>query len=56
MILALLSVSTGVFDYTAAIISYCLVGVAVFSGDYDDMSVSELSAAISKVNHHSYTF
>ena len=43
------SVSTGIFDYTAAIISYCLVGAAVFSGEYDGMSVSQLSATISKV-------
>ena len=47
-------VSTGIFDYTAAIISYCLVGVAVFSGHYDDMSVSAVSAAISKVCTCSY--
>lgn len=39
----------GIFDYTAAIISYGLVGVAVFSGKYDDRSVSSVSAAISKV-------
>jgi ATP-binding cassette subfamily D (ALD) protein 4 len=43
-----LNFSTGLFDYTAATISYCLVGVAVFSGDYDGLSVSQLSAAISK--------
>ena len=43
-------VSTGIFDYTAAIISYCLVGVAIFTQEYDNLSVSELSATISKVS------
>lgn len=42
-------VSTSIFDYTAAIISYCLIGEAIFTGDYDEMSVSQLSATISKV-------
>ncbi|CAI7997277.1 Lysosomal cobalamin transporter ABCD4, partial [Geodia barretti] len=43
-----LNFSTGIFDYTAAIISYCLVGISIFTEDYDNLSVSELSAAISK--------
>ena len=42
--------STGVFDYAGAIISYCLVGVAIFSGKYNSLDLSALSAVISKVH------
>ena len=37
------------FDYVSTIISYLLVGVAIFSGMYDSYSPAQLASAISKV-------
>ena len=41
--------SVNLFDYVSAIISYSLVGIAVFSGKYDNLEPSQLSSVISKV-------
>lgn len=49
------AVSTSIFDYTSAIISYCLVGVAIFSGKYDSLSPAAVSAVISKVHVRVHT-
>lgn len=42
--------SVFMFDYVSTIISYSLIGVAVFTGKYDGMSSSELASAVSKVS------
>ena len=42
-------VSVNIFDYSGAILSYCLIGVPVFAGMYDSLDVAALSALISKV-------
>ena len=41
--------SVNLFDYVSAMISYSLVGIAVFSGKYDSLEPSQLSSVISKV-------
>lgn len=42
-------VSVNTFDYVSSIISYSLIGIAIFSGKYDNLSTSKLSATISEV-------
>ena len=37
------------FDYSGAILSYCLIGVPVFAGMYDNLDAASLSSLISKV-------
>ena len=43
------TVSVFMFDYLSTIISYSLVGVAIFSGMYDGYTQVELASAVSKV-------
>ena len=43
-------VSVFMFDYVASIISYSLVGVAIFSGRYDGYTPIQLSSVVSKVS------
>ena len=43
------TVSTSTFDYASALVSYCIVGVAILSGTYDHLSPAAISAVISKV-------
>ena len=43
------AVAVFMFDYVSTIISYSLVGVAIFSGKYDDLTPVELASAVSKV-------
>ena len=42
-------VSVNLFDYSGAILSYCLIGIPVFLGAYDSLDVASLSSLISKV-------
>ena len=42
--------SVFMFDYVSTIISYSLIGIAVFTGKYDGMSSSDLASAVSKVS------
>ena len=37
------------FDYVSTVISYSLIGVAVFTGKYDNMSPADVASAISVV-------
>lgn len=37
------------FDYVSSIISYSLVGVAIFSGQYDNSTPAQLASAVSEV-------
>lgn len=51
------TVSMNTFDYLGAIFSYLIIAIAVFGGMYDSMSVTELSAQISRVCcYHACTF
>ena len=43
-------VSVFMFDYVSSIISYSLVGVAIFSGQYDGYTPVQLASAVSKVH------
>ena len=43
----LCAVSISLFDYLSSIVSYVILGVAVFAGSYDD--VDDLSSIISQV-------
>lgn len=42
-------VSINLFDYISSIVTYTVIGVVVFTGGYDDLSISELAAQISRV-------
>ncbi|CAH3165903.1 unnamed protein product [Porites lobata] len=42
------TVAINTFDYLGAIFSYLIIAIAVFGGMYDSMSVTELSAQISR--------
>jgi len=44
-----LIVSVFMFDYISTIISYSLVGVAIFTGHYDHLTPSQLASVVSKV-------
>ncbi|CAH3167261.1 unnamed protein product, partial [Porites evermanni] len=48
MLFFMLTVSINAFDYLGAIFSYLIIAIAVFGGMYDSMSVTELSAQISR--------
>ena len=49
MLFFMFTVSINAFDYLGAIFSYLIIAIAVFGGMYDSMSVTELSAQISRV-------
>ena len=38
------------FDYASTVISYSIIGIAVFSGKYDSLSPADVASAISKVS------
>lgn len=42
--------SVFMFDYASTVISYSLIGVAVFTGKYDNMNSSDLASAVSMVS------
>ncbi|XP_064403467.1 lysosomal cobalamin transporter ABCD4-like isoform X3 [Halichondria panicea] len=42
-----LNFSVFMFDYASTVISYSLIGVAVFMGKYDNMSASDLASSVS---------
>ena len=44
------AVSVYMFDYVSTVISYSLIGVAVFLGKYDSLTPADLAGVISKVN------
>ncbi len=43
------TVSVFMFDYASTVISYSLIGVAVFTGKYENMSASDLASNVSMV-------
>lgn len=49
MLFFMFTVAINTFDYLGAIFSYLIIAIAVFGGMYDSMSVTELSAQISRV-------
>ena len=44
------TVSVYMFDYVSTVISYSLIGIAVFLGKYDSLTPADLASVISKVN------
>ena len=44
-----LNLATNLFDYLGSIVSYLAIAVPIFSGKYDDLTPSEISAIISQV-------
>lgn len=44
-----LSVGVNTFDYLGGFLSYIIIAIPIFSGIYDGLSPSDLSALISKV-------
>ncbi len=50
-IVVLLFVSVGVntFDYLGSILSYIVIAIPIFAGEYDGLTPGELSALVSKV-------
>ena len=51
----LITVSVFTFDYVSTVISYSLIGIAVFSGKYDALTPADLASAISKVSWSKWT-
>ena len=45
-----LNLSVNTFDYIGSILCYLVIGIAIFSGMYDDLAPEELSALISRVS------
>ena len=45
-----ITVSVYMFDYVSTVISYSLIGVAVFLGKYESLTPADLAGVISKVN------
>ena len=39
------------FDYVSTVISYSLIGVAVFLGKYDSLTPADLASVISQVSN-----
>ena len=50
------TVSVYMFDYVSTVISYSLIGVAVFLGKYDSLTPADLASVISKVNELIYYY
>uniref|UniRef100_T1JIZ5 ABC transporter domain-containing protein n=1 Tax=Strigamia maritima TaxID=126957 RepID=T1JIZ5_STRMM len=44
----LLNFAVNLFDYIGSIVSYILLAIPIFNGDYDNLSAADLSALISK--------
>ena len=42
-------VSVYMFDYVSTVISYSLIGVAIFLGKYNSLTPADLASVISKV-------
>lgn len=53
LIVLLLFVSVGVntFDYMGSILSYIVIAIPIFAGEYDGLTPGELSALVSKVSY-----
>lgn len=45
-----LNMSINLFDYLGSIVSYLVIALPIFSGAYDDLPTSDLSALISQVS------
>lgn len=45
-----LIVSVFMFDYVSTVISYSLIGVAVFLGKYDSLTPADIASVISQVS------
>ena len=50
----LLSTAVNTFDYLGSILSYLVIAIPIFNGDYDDLKPEELSSLISKVRDGVY--
>ena len=47
-------VSVYMFDYVSTVISYSLIGVAIFLGKYNSLTPADLASVISKVREFVY--
>jgi len=45
----------GVADYVGSILSYVILAIPVFAGNYDHLSPADLAALISRVTTHTAT-
>lgn len=43
------TVSVNIADYLGSILSYIILAIPIFAGNYDDLTPSQLSSLISKV-------
>lgn len=50
-----ISVGVNTFDYLGSILSYIVIAIPIFAGDYDGLTPGELSALVSKVSHFTWT-
>ena len=46
-----LNSSVNIFDYVGGILSYLIIAIPLFSGDYDHLAPEEIGALISRVSN-----
>ncbi len=51
VLLLFISVGVNTFDYLGSILSYIVIAIPIFAGEYDGLTPGELSALVSKVSH-----
>lgn len=50
VLLLFISVGVNTFDYLGSILSYIVIAIPIFAGEYDGLTPGELSALVSKVS------
>lgn len=51
VLLLFISVGVNTFDYLGSILSYIVIAIPIFAGEYDGLTPGELSALVSKVSY-----